>query len=224
MGLSIDTPINFDVLLINTFITQLPVVFGELGCVSLAGVFERRFVISIATFELWFRETIVVFLGMIWGHWSLLCKQHIVLPCSVLSEGSLQVYHSCRHVMGWQSFFRLQDLMVMTTDYIICPKCLTAPILRGSCLSFRNGCIHFLVSRKAAHCVMGWYMSLCIRLIGIVCGKRSNLQATVSGNGGNNNRMIYLITEFSPFNYLGHKFCHNDDMFRIHRLINMQIH
>ena len=67
MGLSLDTPINFDVLLINTFITQLPVVFGELGCVSLAGVFERRFVISIATFELWFRETIVVFLGMIWG-------------------------------------------------------------------------------------------------------------------------------------------------------------
>ena len=66
MGLSLDTPINFDVLLINTFITQLPVVFGELGCVSLAGVFERRFVISIATFELWFRETIVVFLGMIW--------------------------------------------------------------------------------------------------------------------------------------------------------------
>ena len=38
MGLSLDTPINFDVLLINTFITQLPVVFGELGCVSLAGV------------------------------------------------------------------------------------------------------------------------------------------------------------------------------------------
>ena len=67
MALSLDTPINFDVLLINTFITQLPVVFGELGCVSLAGVFERRFVISIATFELWFRETIVVFLGMIWG-------------------------------------------------------------------------------------------------------------------------------------------------------------
>ena len=67
MGLSLDTPINFDVLLINTFITQLPVVFGELGCVSLAGVFERRFVISIATFELGFRETIVVFLGMIWG-------------------------------------------------------------------------------------------------------------------------------------------------------------
>ena len=67
MGLSLDTPINFDVLLINTFITQLPVVSGELGCVSLAGVFERRFVISIATFELWFRETIVVFLGMIWG-------------------------------------------------------------------------------------------------------------------------------------------------------------
>ena len=50
------------------------------------------------------------------GHWSLLCNQHIVLPCSVLSEGSLQVYHSCRHVMEWQSFFRLQDLMVMTTD------------------------------------------------------------------------------------------------------------
>ena len=51
MGLSFDTPINFDVLLINTFITQLPVVFGELGCVSLVGVFERPFVISIATFE-----------------------------------------------------------------------------------------------------------------------------------------------------------------------------
>ena len=38
------------------------------------------------------------------GHWSLLCKQHTVLPCSVLSEDSLQVYHSCRHVMGWRYF------------------------------------------------------------------------------------------------------------------------
>ena len=67
MGLSLDIPINFDVLLINTFITQLPVVFGELGRISLAGVFERRFVISVATFELWLRDTIAVFLGMIWG-------------------------------------------------------------------------------------------------------------------------------------------------------------
>ena len=67
MGLSLDTPINFDVLLINTFITQLPIVFGELGRISLAGVLERRFVISIATFEFWLRETIVVFLGIIWG-------------------------------------------------------------------------------------------------------------------------------------------------------------
>ena len=67
MGLSFDTPIKFDVLLINTFITQLPVVFGELGRFSLAGVIERRFVISIATFELWLRDTKVVFIGMVWG-------------------------------------------------------------------------------------------------------------------------------------------------------------
>ena len=67
MGLSLDTPINFDVLLINTFIRQLPVVFWEHGRISLAGVLERRFVISITTFELWLRETIVVFLGMICG-------------------------------------------------------------------------------------------------------------------------------------------------------------
>ena len=59
MGLSFETPINFDVLLINTFITQLPVVFGELGRISLAGVFERRLMISIGTF--------VVFIGMIRG-------------------------------------------------------------------------------------------------------------------------------------------------------------
>ena len=67
MGLSLDTRINCDVLLINTFITQLPVVFGGIGRICLAGVLDRRFVFSIATFELWLRETIVVFLGMIWG-------------------------------------------------------------------------------------------------------------------------------------------------------------
>ena len=71
MGLSLDIPINFDVLLINTFITQLPVVFGELGHISLAGVFERRFVIS----DFWTlaqRDHSSISRHDL-GHWSLLC-------------------------------------------------------------------------------------------------------------------------------------------------------
>ena len=66
MGLSLDTPINYDIPFVKTCITQLPVVFGELSSISLAGVLERRFLVSIATCKLWLRGAIIVFLGMIW--------------------------------------------------------------------------------------------------------------------------------------------------------------
>ena len=113
MGLSLDTPINFDVLLINTFITQLPVVFGELGCVSLAGVFERRFVISIATFELWFRETIVVFLGMIWGTDRCFVNNTLYSRAVSFQRAVFRFITVAGTWWGDNLFFRLQDLMVM---------------------------------------------------------------------------------------------------------------
>ena len=116
MGLSLDTPINFDVLLINTFITQLPVVFGELGCVSLAGVFERRFVISIATFELWFRETIVVFFGMIWGTDRCFVNNTLYSRAVSFQRAVFRFITVAGTWWGDSLFFRLQDLMVMTTD------------------------------------------------------------------------------------------------------------
>ena len=37
MGLSLDNPINFDILHVNTFITQLPVVFEEVVVFLLLG-------------------------------------------------------------------------------------------------------------------------------------------------------------------------------------------
>ena len=111
MGLSLDTPINFDVLLINTFITQLPVVFGELGCVSLAGVFERRFVIGIATFELWFRETIVVFLGMIWGTDRCFVNNTLYSSAVSFQRAVFRFITVAGTWWGDSLFFRLQDLL-----------------------------------------------------------------------------------------------------------------
>ena len=116
MGLSLDTPINFDVLLVNTFITQLPVVFGELGRISLAGVFERRFVISIATFELWLRETIVVFFCVIWGTNRCFVNNTLYSHAVSFQRAVFRFITVAGTWWGDSLFLRLQDPMVMTTD------------------------------------------------------------------------------------------------------------
>ena len=116
MGLSLDIPINFDVLLINTFITQLPVLFGELGRISLAGEFERRFVINVATFELWLRETIVVFLGMIWGTDRCFVNNTLYSHTVSFQRAVFRFITVAGTWWGDSLFRRHQDLMVMTTD------------------------------------------------------------------------------------------------------------
>ena len=116
MVLSLDIPINFDVLLINTFITQLPVIFGELGRISLAGVFERQFVISVATFELWLRETIVVFLGMIWGTDRCFVNNTLYAHAVSFQRAVFRYITVAGTWWGDSLFRRLQDIMVITTD------------------------------------------------------------------------------------------------------------
>ena len=112
----IDTPINFDVLLINTFITQLPEVFGKLGRIYLAWVFERQFVISIATFELWLRATIVVFLGTIWGTDRCFVNNTLYSHAVSFQRAVFRFITVAGTRWGDSLFLSFQDLMVMATD------------------------------------------------------------------------------------------------------------
>ena len=163
MGSSLDTPINFDVLLINTFITQLPVVFGELGRISLAGVFERRFVVSIATFELWFRETIVVFLGMIWGTDRCFVNNTLYSHAVSFQRAVFRFITVAGTWWGDSLFFRLQDLMVMTTDdgkilttsatytlyiYIYVCVCVILESIQPVCAKFRAWKLFYCSSKR----------------------------------------------------------------------------
>ena len=112
MGLLLHTPINIDVLLFNTFITQLPIVFGELSVISLAGVFEIIFVVSIATFELWFREIIILFLGMIWHSDSCIINYKLYLHAVSFPKAVFGFITVAGTGWGDRIFLRLQDLMV----------------------------------------------------------------------------------------------------------------
>ena len=116
VGLSLDNPINFDILFVNTFITQLPIVFGELSSISLAGVFERRFVVSISTFKLWLRETIIVFRRMIWGTDSCLINNTFYSHAMSFQRAVFRFITVAGTWWGDSLFLRLQDLMGMTTD------------------------------------------------------------------------------------------------------------
>ena len=99
-------------------ITQLPVGFGEHSSICLAGVFERRFVVSIATFKLWLRETISVhvFFRMIWGTDSWFINYTLFSHAMSFQRAVFRFITVAGTWWGHSLFRRLQDLMIMTTD------------------------------------------------------------------------------------------------------------